>query len=120
MIADEEKKHEVSFRDKMSKIKAYCKAKEPVLVVTSASILWVASMVCLGWFVAHYVLKRDGGWGEWTPWSTCTDDCTKTRSRLCDNPTPVLLGEDCVGYNNQSDPCSEGSCRGKGDYHIFF
>ena len=114
MITDEEKKREVSFRDKISKIKAYCKAKEPVLVITTASILLVASMVCLGWFAVHHVLKRDGGWGEWTSWSTCADDCRKTRSRLCDNPTPVLLGKDCVGYNNQSESCSGGYCRGEG------
>ena len=118
MIKDEARKCEVSFRDNMSKMKAYCKVKRPVLVVTTATILWVASMVCLGWFVAHYVLKRDGGWGEWTSWSICLDDCTQTRSRLCDNPTPVLLGKDCIGYKNQNESCSGGYCRGESD--IFY
>ena len=112
MITDEEKKREVSFRDKMSKIKAYCKDKEPVLVITTASILLVASMVCLGWFAAHHVLKRDGGWGEWTSWSTCEHNCRKYRFRGCVQPYPANGGKDCVGYSSEDLACNLGKCRG--------
>ena len=66
MIAVEEKKSEVSSRDKLSMIKAYCKAKEPLIVVTTAGIVFVASLALLGWYTAYFVLNRtDGEWGKW-------------------------------------------------------
>lgn len=32
---------------------------------------------------------RNGGFGEWSKWSSCAEDCgfsIKTRTRKCDNP----------------------------------
>ena len=39
----------------------------------------------------------NGGWGAWTSWSTCGDNCQKTRSRRCNNPAPVN-GEGKKGF----------------------
>jgi len=46
--------------------------------------------------------KVDGGWGDWSGWSTCS----KSRVRQCDNPTPANGGEGCSGQKEQIAPCS--------------
>ena len=52
----------------------------------------------------------NGGWSEWTSWSTCGQNCQKTRSRLCDNPTPANGGSECSGENTEEMSCSGGNC----------
>ena len=86
------------------------------MCLLGSTVLLIQEKVCVYTNVFGNLMfgSVNGGWGEWTSWSTCADDCRKTRSRLCDNPTPVLLGKDCVGYNNQSESCSGGYCRGEG------
>ena len=40
-----------------------------------------------------------GGWGQWTDDTTCTKTCgsgTLTRSRSCDDPSPVHGGKKCL------------------------
>ncbi|CAB4006795.1 Hypothetical predicted protein, partial [Paramuricea clavata] len=55
---------------------------------------------------------EDGGWSEWTPWSSC--DLTQCghqmeqRKRLCDNPAPQAAGNYCLGKNEEEIECSEG------------
>ena len=54
----------------------------------------------------------DGGFSEWSEWSTCTATCpgnaggvytgSQGRSRLCDNPTPSGTGAQCVGDSTAS------------------
>jgi hypothetical protein len=59
-------------------------------------------------------VKRDGNWGEWTPWSSCTRSCnegTKIRRRKCDNPTPQNGGKPCKGSSRYSIICVQPRCR---------
>ncbi|ESO90271.1 hypothetical protein LOTGIDRAFT_66885, partial [Lottia gigantea] len=46
----------------------------------------------------------DGDWGNWGEFSNCTKTCgngTRTRQRLCDNPSPAHGGATCLG--NQTE-----------------
>ena len=52
----------------------------------------------------------NGGWSEWTSWSTCGQNCQKSRSRLCNNPTPANGGSECSGENTEDMSCSGGNC----------
>ena len=57
----------------------------------------------------------DGGWGDWTSWSSCSETCgngTETRTRECDNPEPTESGTDCLGNNAESQQCNAGACPG--------
>ena len=63
---------------------------------------------------------RDGGWSEWTPWTSCSHSCKppvgdlalKTRQRTCSNPPPALGGEDCKGNENDVELCNQNiPCR---------
>jgi len=58
-------------------------------------------------------VDRDGGYSAWGEWSNCTASCgggTKTRSRMCDNPTKQGNGMDCVGAANESMACNTDYC----------
>jgi len=49
-----------------------------------------------------------GHWGRWGPWSKCSRTCGqgyKTRSRQCDDPTPLYGGQFCSGTLVQLKPC---------------
>ncbi|XP_048752331.2 uncharacterized protein LOC125663930 isoform X2 [Ostrea edulis] len=61
----------------------------------------------------------DGGYTEWSVWTTCTTTCgegTQTRTRTCTNPTPMNGGSDCVGESNQSQSCQIQACPVDGGY----
>ncbi|CAH1791986.1 unnamed protein product [Owenia fusiformis] len=51
--------------------------------------------------VPHYIdwindiISTDGGWGEWTPFTDCTNGA-KSRARICTNPEPIGNGK-CKG-----------------------
>ena len=62
----------------------------------------------------------NGGWGAWTSWSTCGDNCQKTISRRCNNPAPVNGGQNCVGDRTTSIACTDGKCNNKGKGEIFY
>ena len=51
------------------------------------------------------LLLVNGGWGDWTSWSSCGDDCKNTRSRYCDSPAPGNGGSDCSGDSKESKKC---------------
>ena len=53
----------------------------------------------------------DGGWGSWSIWSSCGSDCTISRYRKCNNPTPANGGSECEGENKEDKYCAEGQCR---------
>ena len=56
---------------------------------------------------------REGGWGTWSPWSSCGSDCIKSKSRSCNNPTPEIGGADCKGASSYFYTCSGESCKSK-------
>ncbi|KAM6951035.1 thrombospondin-2-like [Aplochiton taeniatus] len=56
---------------------------------------------------------RDGGWGLWSPWSTCSVTCGEghaTRVRLCNNPPPQKGGSDCLGATRETQACNHTLC----------
>lgn len=56
----------------------------------------------------------DGGWGRWSPWGSCSVTCGTgkvSRSRLCNNPTPLHGGRFCEGEPIEWKPCFN-SCPG--------
>ena len=70
----------------------------------------------------------DGGWGSWTSWGTgnrCSADCrtegssaptlTRSRSRMCSNPSPRCNGKSCSGSSLQSNrqTCNTQHCPGE-------
>lgn len=55
----------------------------------------------------------DGGWAEWSGWSSCDVDCLKKKTRECKNPAPFEGGADCPGNSTETDTCCGGDCWGK-------
>ena len=52
----------------------------------------------------------DGGWSPWTPWtpcsfSSCPEVPNSNRTRACDNPPRLGLGQDCQGDSTEWQPC---------------
>ena len=59
--------------------------------------------------------KVDGQWSQWTCWSPCDNDCLKSRSRTCTNPSPSGGGAGCQGYDEYFQKCR--NC--EGTYKLF-
>ena len=58
----------------------------------------------------------DGGWGEYSDWSSCTVTCgggTQSRSRSCSNPLPAYGGKGCSGETTENKLCGSENCPGK-------
>ncbi|XP_047133449.1 coadhesin isoform X2 [Hydra vulgaris] len=58
---------------------------------------------------------RNGGYTEWSPFSTCSQSCdggVEVRTRTCTNPTPVGDGKDCqsIGPSREERKCNEVFC----------
>ena len=49
---------------------------------------------------------RAGSWSPWSAWRECSsgEDCVYTRTRACNNPTPLFGGRDCEGEAGYSPP----------------
>ena len=78
-------------------------------VLTTSFLLHIASAFSL------FFLKVNGGYGAWSDNDKCSKSCgsgTKTRRRLCNNPTPKNGGDDCskLGPANQSVTCNPQVC----------
>uniref|UniRef100_A0A8C5HHI0 Thrombospondin-1-like n=1 Tax=Gouania willdenowi TaxID=441366 RepID=A0A8C5HHI0_GOUWI len=59
------------------------------------------------------VLKQDGGWSHWSPWSSCSVTCGEgviTQIRLCNSPTPQMGGRDCQGDGRHTKACTKSPC----------
>lgn len=57
----------------------------------------------------------DGNWGMWSIFTPCTATCgggTKSRVRICNNPTPEHGGVDCVGKASETQTCNDNKCPG--------
>ena len=62
------------------------------------------------------LLDRDGGYGSWGSWASCSVTCgigTKIRTRACDNPTMEGSGLACSGDSDDSTTCIQPACEGK-------
>ena len=49
-------------------------------------------------------------WGSWTSWSKCEATCKKYRYRGCISQSLLNEEPECVGSDQESLPCSGGSC----------
>ncbi|KAG8523025.1 A disintegrin and metalloproteinase with thrombospondin motifs 2 [Galemys pyrenaicus] len=59
------------------------------------------------------ILKRDGNWGAWSPFGSCSRTCgtgVKFRTRQCDNPHPANGGRTCSGLAYDFQLCSPQDC----------
>ena len=59
---------------------------------------------------------NDGGWGEWSQWTTCGFNCRKYRFRGCANPFPLNEGSLCHGPYQETEACDGGSCMVNGGW----
>ena len=66
-------------------------------------------------------LSVDGQWGSWSGRGTCSETCgksgTKTKSRICNNPSPQYGGNQCNTIDSTqtagctisaTNPCPKG------------
>uniref|UniRef100_A0A8C7YSA9 Complement component 6, duplicate 1 n=1 Tax=Oryzias sinensis TaxID=183150 RepID=A0A8C7YSA9_9TELE len=66
----------------------------------------------------------DGYWSCWGPWSSCGVTMRRSRSRRCDNPSPLKGGEPCQGPDKQVEPCHaifsfrQDSCDNDDDFTV--
>ncbi|XP_045140613.1 A disintegrin and metalloproteinase with thrombospondin motifs 2 [Echinops telfairi] len=59
------------------------------------------------------ILKRDGNWGAWSPFGSCSRTCgtgVKFRTRQCDNPHPANGGRTCSGLGYNFQLCNPQEC----------
>lgn len=56
--------------------------------------------------IAATLDAQDGGWTDWSGWSTCRPDTQDhIRVRSCTNPWPEHGGKDCEGSDEETKPC---------------
>uniref|UniRef100_K1RDR5 A disintegrin and metalloproteinase with thrombospondin motifs 2 n=1 Tax=Magallana gigas TaxID=29159 RepID=K1RDR5_MAGGI len=58
------------------------------------------------------LMKREGGWSQWGPWTGCTRTCGRGinyRKRKCDNPAPINL-DGCAGEAYEAKICNTQPC----------
>ena len=61
----------------------------------------------------------DGSWGGWGSWSSCGSDCRTSRSRNCDDPSPLFGGQTCQGNSSEKSPSTcygDDCCPDTSDY----
>ncbi|XP_060082005.1 thrombospondin-2-like, partial [Ylistrum balloti] len=69
--------------------------------------------VCIDDYFGSECEDVNGGFSEWGSYGSCSRTCgtgSKTRTRACDNPTPVGTGSDCAGNTSETVPCSTDPC----------
>ena len=65
--------------------------------------------------VLHTYVTVDGGWTQWSSWSSCSATCgvgSRTRTRNCTDPAPQGDGADCVGASSGTESCNIVACPG--------
>ena len=58
----------------------------------------------------------DGGYTNWTPWTSCSKSCgggTRVRDRVCTNPPPSNNGQPCSGASYENENCNTQPCPGE-------
>ena len=61
-------------------------------------------------------IKINGGWTEWSEWTSCSKSCgkgTQSRFRNCTNPSPQNGGNNCDGDTEKQGYCNTQKCQGK-------
>ncbi|XP_078616379.1 uncharacterized protein LOC144884783 [Branchiostoma floridae x Branchiostoma japonicum] len=65
----------------------------------------------------------DGNWSQWTSWSGCDATCgfgKQSRSRRCDNPSPLGGGAGCAGESEETQVCVTGQpCPVNGNWSLW-
>jgi len=65
------------------------------------------------------ILTVHGGWGNWSPWGTCSSTCgmgLQHRQRACDSPYPSKGGNQCQGESIAYDICAAYQCAGNSTF----
>ena len=67
-----------------------------------------------------FIFPVDGGYTEWSLWSSCTKTCgggRQMRTRNCTSPLPIDGGLDCadlgIGGDEESKQCNAMVCPGQ-------
>ena len=71
---------------------------------------------CYLFFFTFVSFTVDGGFGLWSSWTACSKTCgtgSQSRSRPCNNPTPIGGGQNCTGDSSQAKSCKIKSCPGE-------
>ncbi|RDD36819.1 SCO-spondin, partial [Trichoplax sp. H2] len=66
-----------------------------------------------GKFSCSAQCQTNGGWSDWSKWSSCSVTCgsgINTRVRSCTNPAPAANGNDCIGNAIETKSCSLDAC----------
>ena len=64
--------------------------------------------------VKYFPVTRNGNWGSWSRWSTCSKTCdsgVKRKYRRCNNPAPSNGGRNCYGSSSYAVYCNTDSCK---------
>lgn len=79
----------------------------------NAIVLFFLHFLCC---VFSELIAVDGGWSEWSSWTTCPKACDvgrNTRYRYCNQPVARHGGKDCKGFWKDSHACNTEPCPGK-------
>ena len=86
------------------------KSKLPVFVA-------LVCFVSIPLYFAVLKASVDGGYSEWSEWSSCSSECgdgKKNRTRNCSNPEPGHLGKTCLQQNlgpwREEENCKDKEC----------
>ena len=69
-----------------------------------------------------FYISVNGSWTDWAQWTTCGKSCdggVRTRTRQCNDPLPMCDGLDCVGNNQEYEPCNNDIPCTKTKYFFF-
>ncbi|KAJ8737908.1 hypothetical protein PYW08_000503 [Mythimna loreyi] len=73
--------------------------------------------ICIGEQCASTNKDSGGTWGEWSPWSQCSEKCgtgVRRRKRVCHEtdtlPASVAWGTHCQGQHDQLEICQNDEC----------